>query len=393
MFRYIASLLVFLLAAVHAGWAQTSQEADTLSQQGRAALQAGHYADAEQAYERLKQMEPSVAEIRVALGVIYFKEGKFQKAEIELRHAQQLKPGLPHVDSLLAMVLSELGKFQQALPGLEKGFHQSTDVELKRMCGLRLERAYISIHDEAKAIETALELQHTYSNDPEVLYYSSKVFGNEAFLTAQKLFQIAPGSVWGLMAAGEAHESQGDTDQAIAEYRQVLKLDSTKPNIHFRIGRVLLARSMSRGDLKDSEEAMTEFQQELAMDPSNANAAYELADIYRKQGQEDQARRYFQQAVENYPSFEEAHVGLAVTLMQSDPAQAQVHLRQAIAIDPQDAVAWYRLAQVERLLGHPDAQKQALARFGQLKDQGALSRHVSSNPEVSPQQLDSTDPQ
>jgi tetratricopeptide (TPR) repeat protein len=383
------SLVIALWVAAQLAWAQTSaDEEQRLSEQARAALQSGRYADAESAYERLKQLEPNVAEIHAALGAILFQEGKFDQATSELRHAQRLKSGLPKVDSLLAMALSEQGQFQQALPGLEKGFRQTSDPELRRMCGLRLERAYVSIHNDSKAIETALELQRSYPENAEVLYYSSKIFGNEAYLAAQKLFQTSPQSTWGLLASGEAHESQGDIDWAIRAYREVLKLSPTKANIHFRIGRALLARGESKGDPKDFEDAMNEFQQELEIDSTNANAAYELAESYRKQGRADQALKYFQQAVDSYPSFEEAHVGLAVMLLQTDPTLALTHLKSAVILNPQDPVAWYRLAQAERTLGHTEEQKQALARFQQLRNVGGGSATENSNREVTPQVLD-----
>ncbi|HZU10268.1 MAG TPA: tetratricopeptide repeat protein [Pseudacidobacterium sp.] len=360
-------------------WAQ--DDAQSLSEQGREALQAGRYPDAERAYQQLERLQPEAAEIHATLGVVYFKEGKFDRAVTELRRAQQLKPSLPQVEALLAMSLSEQGEFQQALPELDKCFHKTADPQLRKMCGLRLERAYVSLHDDTKAVETALALQQAYSEDPEVLYYSSKVFGNEAFLAAQKLFQTSPDSVWGLMAAGEAHESQGDIEEAIRYYREVLNLDPAKPNIHFRIGRALL-----KVGPQHSAEAAAEFQQELQMDPANANAAYELAEIYREQGEEEQARKYFQQALDHWPDFEEAHVGLAATVMQRNPEVAQQHLRKAIALDPSDSVAWYRLAQVERALGHSEEQKYALAKFTKLKNQG--TDHASFHPEVTPQHLD-----
>jgi predicted Zn-dependent protease len=373
-----AAIIALLCICTYPTWAQDAQ---SLSEQGKAALQAGRYPDAERAYQQLEKLQPEAAEIPATLGVIYFKEGKFQQAITELRRARQLKPALPQVDALLAMSLSEQGEFQQAVPGLDKCFRQATGPDLRRMCGLRLERAYVFMHNDAKAVETALVLQHACPDDPEVLYYSSKVFGNEAFLAAQKLFQTAPDSVWGLMAAGEAHESQGDTEEAIRDYHEVLNRDPTRPNIHFRIGRALL-----KAGPKNSAEAATEFQQELQMDPANANAAYELAEIYREQGQEEQARKYFQQAIDHWPDFEEAHVGLAATVMQRDPVIAQQHLQKAIALDPDDTVAWYRLAQVERALGHSEEQKHALAEFTKLKNQG--TNRASFNPEVTPQHLD-----
>ena len=62
-------------------------------------------------------------------------------------------------------------------------------------------------------------------------------------------------------------------------------------------------------------------------------------------------RHYFEQAVENYPSFEEAHVGLAATLLaQQHPELALAQLQKAVELRPDDPVAWYRLSQVQRRL-------------------------------------------
>jgi tetratricopeptide (TPR) repeat protein len=373
-------------------WGQQSQERlQTLAEQAQTALRAGRYAEASQAYQELSRLQPGVAEIHVTLGVIYFKEGDFPKAAAEYRQALHLKPALPRVDSLLAMALSEQGKFEQALPGLEKGFRQTTDADLRRMCGLRLERAYTSLGKGGGAMQVAIQLQQAYPNDPEVLYYSGKIFGNEAYLAAQRLFQVAPDSLWGRMAMGEAHESQGNIDQALNDYAAVLQLDPSRPNMHFRMGRALLARAEAKGSSADTEEASKQFQLELQIDPSNANAAYELAEGYRKQAKFDEARHYFEQAIQDYPSFEEAHVGLAATLLaQQHPELAVSQLQQAVELKPDDPVAWYRLSQVQRRLGNTEEQKHAIAEFTRLHTSGA-SKSASSDAEITPQQLDPAD--
>jgi tetratricopeptide (TPR) repeat protein len=105
-----------------------------------------------------------------------------------------------------------------------------------------------------------------------------------------------------VVAAAEAEEAEGATDAAAGEYREVLKIDPNHPNIHFRIGRTLLAGAQAKGDGADVIEAATEFEQELQLDPSNANAAYELAEIHRKAGQLEYAQKYFEIAVANYPT-------------------------------------------------------------------------------------------
>ena len=129
----------------------------------------------------------------------------------------------------------------------------------------------------------ALELNEAYPDDPEILYHTGRVYGNYAFLKMHKLEVVAPTSIWRHQAAAEAFESEGSTNLSLGEYREVLKLDPRRPNIHYRIGRTLLARWQLNHSPEDRSEAVQEFEQELRLDPGNANAIYELAEIHRQQ--------------------------------------------------------------------------------------------------------------
>jgi len=189
------------------------------SDAGQSALAAADYVGAERAYEKLRDLEPGIAEVHANLGLIYFEEKKFDQAVPALRQALRLKPSLVKSESLLAMSLSELGRYSEALPGLETGFHRSSEPEVKRICGLELERSYTALKKDSKSVEVAIELNRLYPDDPEILHQTGKVYGNFAFVTMQKLAQVAPGSVWRHLAAAEAHESQGSYSQAIQEYR------------------------------------------------------------------------------------------------------------------------------------------------------------------------------
>ena len=206
------------------------------SDAGQKALAAGDYAAAEQAYEKLRDLEPGIAEVRANLGLIYFQERKFDQAIPEFQRALKLKPSLAKTEVFLAMSLSEVNRYREALPGLEKGFHGSFDPEMKRLCGLQLERAYTGLNRDSDAVKLGLELNRLYPNDPEVLYHTGKIFGNFAFLTMQRLARVAAESVWRHQTLAEADESQGSYDAAITEYRQVLALDPSRPGIHLSFG-------------------------------------------------------------------------------------------------------------------------------------------------------------
>ncbi len=174
----------------------------------------------------------------------------------------------------------------------------------------------------------------------------------------------------------------------IGEYREVLRLDPRRPKIHYRIGRTLLARWQLNHSPEDQAEATKEFEQELQSDPGNANAIYELAEIHRQQNELDQAQQLFESALQYYPDFEEAHVGLATTLMaQQKPDLALPHLQRAVALNADDEVAWYRLGASGSSLGQQGRTNKALAQFQRLRSQIALQQATSTPGEVTKQVL------
>jgi tetratricopeptide (TPR) repeat protein len=364
------------------------------SDEGQSALSSGDYAGAERAFEKLRDLEPEIAEVHANLGLIYFEERKFDQAVPALRQALKLKPNLVKSSSLLAMSLSELGHYNEALPGLEKAFRQSSEPEIKRMCGLELERSYTALRKDSKSVEVALELNRFYPDDPEILYQTGKVYGNFAFLTVEKLAQVAPGSVWRHLAAAEAHESQGSYSQAIQEYREVLRLEPNRPGIHYRIGRSLLGRFWQDQSRDDVAAAGKEFEEELRSHSDNANAAYELGEMHRRNGQTDEAERYFDQALQHYPDFAEAQLGLAAVLLEKHlPQQAMAHAQRAVTLDPENQVCWYRLAKIQGSLGNVAEQQKALSEYRRLHDIANQQKEIEpvfSPREVTKQEVDAT---
>src|SRR5215472_11301524 len=362
------------------------------AEQGQTALAAGRYADAETAFDKLRQLEPGVAEIHANLGLIYFEERKFEKAIPALRHALKLKPALSKTDNLLAMSLAEIGQYEEAVPGLQKCVRRSTDNEIKRMCGLELERAYTGLRKDSKAVQLAIDLNRLYPDDPEILYQTGKVYGNFAFLTIEKLAQVAPKSVWRHLAAAEAHESQGSYSEAIQEYQQVLRLEPERAAIHYRIGRSLMGRFWQRQTQEDLAAAEKEFSEELRLHPDNANAAYELGEMRRKSRQNEDAQKYFEQAIQHYPDFAEAQLGLAAVLLEKNqPERALPHAQRAAAVEPENEVCWYRLAKIQRSLGNVAEQQKALAEYRRLHDLANQQKEVEpvfSPREVTKQEVD-----
>lgn len=379
------AVLLWTLMPAHLPAQQSETQRDYATAQRT--LASGDVDGALRIFERLSSANPEIAELHATIGAIHYQQGDYPGALKELNEAKRLKPGLPRIDGLIAMSQAEMGDFKQALPKLEETFRTAQDEPVKRMSGLQLERAYTALQQDSNAVKVALELQRLFPSDPEVLYHNERIFGNFAFLTAQKLVAVAPDSIWRQQAAAEAYESQGSLDQAIAAYRHILTLDPKHRGIHYRIGRCLREGERHTHHPEDLVNAMAEFQQELKLNPNNANAAYEIGELHRLAGELEPARASFEAALKIYPDFPEANLGLGTVLASLDqPVKALPYLKMAIKNDPSDEASWYRLSQVQRSLGHKPEQKAAMDEFLKLhkKQEATLLGPI---PDVSRQEV------
>jgi len=380
-----AALLLPFAALAQTG---SEDESERYAAAGQQAMSAGHFAEAQENFEKLARLNPDVAEIHATLAAIYFKERLYEQSVREIHTALKLKPGMPRLDSLLGLSLAEMGEFPEALPRLEKGFKQTAEADTRRMCGLQLLRAYTGLSRDSDAVETALALNRLYPDDPEVLFHTGRIYGNFAFVVMSRLHDKAPNSIWTLQAQAELHESQKEYDEAIFSFNHILALDAHRPGIHYRLGRIYLARFMDGQKAENRESAQREFAAELAIDPGNGNAGYELADIQAELGNLEEARKQYEQVLARFPDFEEALVGLGGVCLDSQQAEkALPALQRAVKLRPSDEVAWYRLARAERAMGHKEAQQKALAEFQRLSKAKPQHKPVTGE-EITPQQLD-----
>jgi tetratricopeptide (TPR) repeat protein len=263
------------------------------------------------------------------------------------------------------------------------------------MCGLELMRAYDNLQRESDAVEVGIELNRAFPDDAEILYQTGRVYGNYAFVTMNRLSQVAPHSIWRQMAAGEAAEGTGNFDQALIAYRAVLAMDPHHPGIHFRIARILESRSQQAASADDIQAARKEFDQELQIDPSNADAAYEIGLIYGNSGQLDKAKEYYEIALKYHPAFEEAELGMGgVFVKLGKPEIAIPYLRKAVETDHEDALAYYLLARAYESIGKDADAREAIAHFQRLREQQkSQDVHQRGSDNVTRQTMDPNSPQ
>lgn len=89
-------------------------DAYELFQEGRARLRDGHAAQATVPLERARRLEPEKASIREALGIAYYRIGRFDAAEAEFRKMLELAPVDAYAHYALGRALERQGRRAEA---------------------------------------------------------------------------------------------------------------------------------------------------------------------------------------------------------------------------------------------------------------------------------------
>ena len=91
-----------------------SESTYSLFQKGRAHLQRGMPAQATVALEKAKRREPEKASIREAIGIAYFRIGRWAEAEAEFRTLLELSPVNDYAHYALGRSLEKQGREREA---------------------------------------------------------------------------------------------------------------------------------------------------------------------------------------------------------------------------------------------------------------------------------------
>lgn len=251
-------------------------------------------------------------------------------------------PPAPSSQAERGIDLATKGRCGEAVPILTESVASITDKELKYRALLATARCGIRQKDGRATVNAIMALKHDFPHDPEVLYLTTHVFLQIAVDASQELSVVAPKSYQLLELEAETFESQSKWEEAAAVYRQILEQNPKVPNIHSRLGRMILSQPESPST---NEAARKEFEQELAIDPTNASAEFWLGEIARREGKSAEAIPHFRAALKLDPALVEAMLALGMTHnSDSQFADAIDPLEQYVKMVPGDPAGHYQLA-------------------------------------------------
>lgn len=299
------------------------------------------------------------------LGVLLFFEGKLAEAIPHMRAAVQLQPGLWRIQALLGIAEKRNGDTTQARSDLENAFPNLDDQKIRVQTGLELIEVNSASAQFEKALSVAAKLQELAPQDPQVLlaaYQISRQMMNQSLLG---MMTAAPNSAeMNMIMAGEFGR-QGDHTNAIAQYREAIRLKPMLPGAHFELAEQL----RTSPDPAHNALAEEQYKAALQVNPYDELSWRQLGGVMMAKGDFKTAEEDYRKALALQPRDSDAETGLAITLISlSRTGEAISLLESAVKDDPTNIVAHYRLSMLYRRAGRTADSDHELDQFHHYQD-------------------------
>ncbi|MDD5299063.1 MAG: tetratricopeptide repeat protein [Gallionella sp.] len=307
---------------------------------------AGRFAEAEELYRSVLQVEPKHPDANHNLGLMAMQLNQAEKGLPYLQAAWEADPSTGEYWLTLTECLLETGHPEDALLLIEDAIRRGMDSPQAQQL---LRRAKDSHDSGAQPADTAVE---------EVLALFRSARFPEAEERTRSLVETYPNWAWGWKLLGAAMQNQGKN--GMEAMRRAVELNPNDAEVHNNLGVLLQAQ----GRL---EAALASLRRALELKPDYANAHNSLGSILDDLGQFEAAQASYRRALELNPDFADAHNNMGVALKdQGQFAAAAASLRRAIELKPDYAEAHNNLGIVLNAQGQFDAAQASCRRALEL---------------------------
>jgi len=364
------------------------KEVESHQKQAQAYLKENRIDLAANEFRAIVALEPNNADAQGNLGVMLFFLGAYSDAIPHLRAAVQLEPSLSKIQALLGMAEKRTRDTGSSLADLEKAFPNLKEQKIRIDTGMELIELYSASGDLEKAAATVGTLQDLAPTNVQVIYTAYRIYSDLADQSRLSLSVVAPKSAQ--MHQMMAHElaRQAKTDEAIANYREALKIDAKLPGLHFELAEMLNNSTIPNG----RQEAESEYRAALAVNPLDEKSECRLGDLAASKGDPKAANEHYERALKLQPNDAEANIGLAKTLMSMNQSEKALPLLEhAVKLDPTSAVAHFRLSTVYRQIGRTADAKRELEEYQKYKDMKEKLRELYRQMRLVPEKKENED--
>lgn len=299
------------------------------------------------------------------LGVLLFFDGNYQEAIPSMREAVRLQPNLWRIEALLGIAEKRTGDPANAEEDLRRAFPNLDEDKIQIEAGLEL----MELEAASGKFDLALSAAHKLGTiAPQNLQIQLATYQIAAQLMDQNLLSmllLAPDSAETHMVMAGTLGRQGDRTNAIAQYRQAIRLNPKLPGVHYELAEQLRTST----DPALNAQAEAEFRAALAANEYDERSWRGLGELLSQKGDTKAAQDDLRRALALQPRDADAETDLAIILISADRNDEAIPLLEAaVKDDPSNATAHYRLSIQYRRKGRTQAADHELAEFRHYKE-------------------------
>jgi tetratricopeptide (TPR) repeat protein len=317
------------------------------------------------------------------LGLVYMRGRQWAQALTMLRRAETLAPQVAGIRLNVGLVYYRQNDYRNATSAFESVLRDQQDsAQARYLLGL----SYFFTDHYAEAART-LELLWPQESSNLIYLYVIEIAAEKGGLPAlrdralDRFLQVGQDTPQFHLLVGKAYLTESREDKAISELEQAARADPRLPFVHFNLGLTYRRRH-------DFVHAKAEFLKDLEIEPDVAFNYDELGAVCPNLQQEDEAERYFREALRRDSHLASSYFGLAKIYEHKGRLPAALAaLDSAGQVDPSSASIHYLRGQI---LLHMGRRREAQSEFDiagtmQKQTRDEFEREVSGEQLPSPE--------
>jgi tetratricopeptide (TPR) repeat protein len=313
----------------------------------------------------IARRDPKDINAQANLGALLFFQGDYGEAILHMRAAIQMQPDLWKIEALLGIAEKRTGNSKEAQLDLERACANLDDKKVQIQAGLELIELDSASGQLDKALAVAAKLEELDPRNTQLLFVVNRIARQMVDQSLLNLMLVAPGSAEMHLSMAAELTRQGDSANAIANYREAIRLNPAIPGAHFELAELL----RTSPDPALSAQAEAEYRAALQMNQYDALSWRQLAFVLAAKGDYKAAEEDYKKALALQPKDSDAKTGLAIVWISMNRAiEAVSLLESAVQDDPANIVAHYRLSLLYRRAGRTADAQRELDTFNHYKD-------------------------
>ncbi|GAK57642.1 conserved hypothetical TPR repeat protein [Candidatus Vecturithrix granuli] len=247
------------------------------------------------------------------LGLIYAKQGQYEKALALYEQLISLHPEQEHIERVyvnIADAYAAQQMFEEAIENYQSALETNPEyVEAYLgLAGMSIELQQYAHAEQiyAQALELGGQQDRIYTSLGNLYALQNK--HTEALKYFQKALDLNPFDMNAYNGMGMSYARSGDVEKALELYQHALTLDPDAAIIHNSLGTLYL-------ELGQPDKASTAFTTSLSIEPENAEVRNNLGIVYLQTGRYEDAARAFMSALTYQPNHAKmlSNLGIAYT--------------------------------------------------------------------------------